>query len=135
MKLLARLFLVAGLMISIGLHWNVLQIVAWVNMLQEYTAQQGLVKGTLMTFDAEHPCSMCKQIAASKDKDQKETQSKTDKQDKSVTWISELCVVNVISDLWENSDLEFGNPLDELQASQWISSPPTPPPRRSEGYV
>lgn len=133
MKPLARLFLVAVLMISIGLHWNVLQVVAWVNMLQTYTAQQGVIQGTLMTFDAQHPCAMCKKIAASKDNDQKETPSKTDKLDLSLKWISDSSLIKVISDSWGESDPEFGIPFGEWLASQWIITPPTPPPRRCEG--
>jgi hypothetical protein len=42
LRLLGRLFLVIALTLAVGLHWVVLQSVAWTAMLVKYTKQQSL---------------------------------------------------------------------------------------------
>ena len=36
-----------------------LQEVAWVKMLVEYTAERGFARGVVETFDGNHPCELC----------------------------------------------------------------------------
>lgn len=56
-------FLVAVLMISIGLHWAVLQSAAWVGMAVAYSVEKGsVVEGLSDTFDGDHPCPLCKAV-------------------------------------------------------------------------
>lgn len=56
-----KLVLVVALMVSIGLHWAVLQSVAWAGMLVQYTRQTSSVPVAFtMTFDGQHPCKLCK---------------------------------------------------------------------------
>lgn len=58
-----RSLLVAALMISIGLHWALLQSVAWVGMAVTYSVEKGsVVEGLSETFDGEHPCPLCKAV-------------------------------------------------------------------------
>jgi hypothetical protein len=45
-----------------GGHWAVLQSVAWVGMLANYSGQHGLVAGVSKTFDGQHPCGLCKTV-------------------------------------------------------------------------
>ncbi|GAA5143691.1 hypothetical protein GCM10023213_32110 [Prosthecobacter algae] len=60
MKAASRLLLVAALMISIGLHWAVVQSVAWVGMAVTYSVKTGsVVQGLSDTFDGEHACPLC----------------------------------------------------------------------------
>lgn len=55
--------LVAALMISIGLHWAVLQSAAWVGMAVAYSVEKGsVVEGLSDTFDGDHPCPLCKAV-------------------------------------------------------------------------
>ena len=56
-----------------GGHWGVLQGVAWVRMIVDYSAQEGLVTGAAKTFDGAHPCAMCKAIAEGKKHESKDT--------------------------------------------------------------
>ncbi len=50
-----------------GGHWAVLQTVAWAGMLADYTRESGsLAVGVEQTFDGEHPCELCKEIAVAK---------------------------------------------------------------------
>ena len=50
-----------------GGHWAVLQSVAWAGMLADYTRASGSwLTGVEQTFDGEHPCSLCREIAVAK---------------------------------------------------------------------
>ncbi len=60
MKAASRILLVAALMISIGLHWAVMQSAAWVGMAVTYSVKTGsVVQGLSDTFDGEHACPLC----------------------------------------------------------------------------
>jgi hypothetical protein len=74
MKAASRILLVAALMISIGLHWAVVQSVAWVGMAVTYSVKTGsVVQGLSDTFDGEHGCRLCHAVeVASKDSSSKE---------------------------------------------------------------
>ena len=37
-----------------------MQEIAWVNMLWDYTAENGFVRGVTETFDGSRPCELCK---------------------------------------------------------------------------
>ena len=56
------MLLVAALAISIGLHWAVLQSVAWVGMVVNYSQSAPLAVALARTFDGRHPCKLCKLV-------------------------------------------------------------------------
>ena len=59
-----RVILLIGTMLHLGGgHWGVLQAVAWMKMLVEYSQAEGIRTGFTKTFDGEHPCEMCKSIS------------------------------------------------------------------------
>lgn len=128
-KSAARLLLIVTLMVSIGAHWGVLQVVAWAQMIKSYTAEKGLVQGIEETFNGEHPCKMCHKIAESKKHTDEQTPLPQDRIDLMSKWLSlpsGYIVTAVVP-----CDLIPGTTAGELQlgASQWETSPPTPPPR------
>ena len=50
-----------------GGQWGVAQSVAWVSMLRDYAKETGsIAQAVSETFDGEHPCELCKQIAMAK---------------------------------------------------------------------
>ena len=59
MRVLLRLMLVLVLALSLGLHWALLQTVAWTGMLVSYAQQDDLATAVSKTFDGEHPCPLC----------------------------------------------------------------------------
>lgn len=68
-----RVILVLGAILHLtGGHWGVLQCVAWTKMIVDYSAQDGWLEGTRKTFGGEHPCAMCKSIAAAKQEEHRE---------------------------------------------------------------
>jgi hypothetical protein len=68
---LAKFILVLALASSIGLHWVVLQSVAWTSMLADNLRHDSLVQAVSHTFDGQHPCCLCKAIQAGKKAEKK----------------------------------------------------------------
>lgn len=66
MRALSKWLVVVALIFSIGAHWALLQSLAWSGMLLSYTQEAGFARGVSMTFDGDHPCKLCKAIAAAK---------------------------------------------------------------------
>jgi hypothetical protein len=56
---------------SIGLHWAFLQSVAWVSMVVTFSQDAPLSEAIAKTFDGQHPCKLCKGIAAGKKSERK----------------------------------------------------------------
>jgi len=56
---------------SIGLHWTFLQAVAWAGMIVSYSQEAPLGEAVVKTFDGQHPCTLCKQIAKGKRSEKK----------------------------------------------------------------
>ena len=59
-----------ALVLSLGLHWTVLQSAAWVGMVVAYSKDASIGEALEKTFDGAHPCSLCKMVeAGAKDDD------------------------------------------------------------------
>ena len=66
----------AGLLIlSLGLHWAVLQSVAWTTMLVERTQTASLAQAVRTTFDGQHTCKLCNAVAAGQHAEKKSESS------------------------------------------------------------
>jgi len=76
---LAKSLLVLALVLSLGLHWAVLQSVAWAGMLANYSQDASFAEAWSKTFDGKHPCKLCNSIkkgrAEEKQQDQQLGQS------------------------------------------------------------
>ena len=68
---LGRIVIVFALVLSTGAQWAFLQGVAWTSMLAENLTHGSLAQSLETTFDGEHPCALCKVIAAAKKTDSK----------------------------------------------------------------
>lgn len=68
---LGQALLVFAMFAACGGHWLVLQSVAWSEMIVEYSRTDTLTVAVEKTFDGQHPCGLCKQIASSSQKEQK----------------------------------------------------------------
>ena len=47
----------------LGGHWAVLQSVAWVKMLVDYSQSESVAVALGKTFDGAHPCDLCKIVS------------------------------------------------------------------------
>jgi hypothetical protein len=55
----------------LGAHWALLQTVAWTTMLADNLRTQSVKEAVTETFDGNHPCPLCKAIAAGKQSEKK----------------------------------------------------------------
>lgn len=60
MKRISQSILVLLMALSIGLHWVVLQSVAWAGMFVDYAADHSFGVAIEKTFDVRNKCEMCK---------------------------------------------------------------------------
>lgn len=111
------------LALSLGLHWTLLQSVAWVSMVVQYSAEAPIAVALLRTFDGKHPCQICEvvQTGANAEREQSDRFS-PEKQD--VLFQSCCVVVN-------HPDLPVPvYPLSAFSSSS-ATAPPKPPPRQA----
>jgi len=121
LRLLGRLLLVIALTLAVGLHWVVLQSVAWTAMLVKYTKQQSLGVAICQTFDGDHPCSLCHVVNKGKNSEGKpEVQSPSAKIDMICSARSFRLLVPFLRISYQTAD---------VFAYQTGKSPPNPPPR------
>lgn len=70
---LGHIFLILALLGATGGHWAVLQSLAWADMLAQNLQTESVSAAITKTFDGQHPCKMCKQIAAGKKAEKKQS--------------------------------------------------------------
>jgi hypothetical protein len=63
------------LVLSLGLHWALLQTVAWTGMVLAYSSGSSLTEAVVKTFDGKHPCPLCKIIKQGRAEEQKRQQA------------------------------------------------------------
>jgi hypothetical protein len=68
---LGKIFLIVALITMLGAHWAALQTVAWTAMLADNLHSSSFHDAITKTFDGQHPCCLCKAIAAGKKSEQK----------------------------------------------------------------
>ena len=116
----ARCGLVLTLVLTLGLHWALLQTVAWSNMLAHNLQRGSIAEAWTKTFDGKHPCELCKQIAAGK---------KAEKRAQFPTLAKKLEFVSTRPVFVFSAPTDFrlaGSPAGGLTV--WSEDPPTPPP-------
>lgn len=116
-----KLPVVLALMVSIGLHWALLQSVAWVGMVVRFSQEDSLSAAIEKTFDGQHACKLCRIVAEGKKAEQKQEAQKPGAK------------LDVYSS--ETVRIVFAPaPADRLAAPAIpaplrVSAPPLPPPR------
>jgi hypothetical protein len=50
------------LVLLVGGHWGMLQVVAWTGMLIDYSRDNSFADAVEMTFGGDHRCAICKQV-------------------------------------------------------------------------
>ena len=125
MRRLTHTIVLAAFVFSCGGQWYVLQGIAWVKMLHDYSQMVPLTEAVSMTFSGQYPCAICKAIAEKKQSDDGKILS-FDKYEKK--FIPPIAVA-----------LGFP-PVAEFEYTDYLSPrpsrsepPPTPPPRQALG--
>ncbi len=117
----ARLVVIVMLVLTTGLHWALLQSVAWTGMLLENLSRTSVAEAVVKTFDGKHPCPLCKAIDCGK---------KTEKKNQ---WVVELKKFEMLKPATvfasaPSPDYTF-LPAWQETYSTFQSPPPVPPPR------
>ena len=122
---LPKLALVVALACSLGLHWGLLQSVAWLSMLVSYAQEAPLKEAVVKTFDGKHPCPLCKEIAKSKQSEKKSESAPAGKKFEFL-YSGAAFVFTAPSHCWETCwpNDSFGS---------LAHTPPVPPPRQLLG--
>ena len=69
MRRVTFLVVLVAFIFSCGGQWVVMQGVAWVNMIREYSGMVPFSQAVQMTFSGQYPCAICKAIAEKKEQD------------------------------------------------------------------
>ena len=118
---LAQIVVALTLVCAIGGHWALLQSVAWMGMLVNYTHNSSFVEAVEKTFDGKHPCAICKAVKEGKKCEQSQTLVKLE------TKIDFWLAVGP-GKIYLNATFAI---IPSLLPSAPVrnESPPTPPPR------
>ena len=122
---LSKLTIAAALAVSIGLHWSLLQSVAWVGMVVNYSQSNGLGKALEQTFDGKHPCALCKAIDEGKKSEKKPDPGPLTKQFE-FSYSPSRFVFTAPTSYWEVD-------WPERAPNSLSLTPPAPPPRQLPG--
>jgi hypothetical protein len=113
-----------ALVLSLGLHWTVLQSAAWVGMVVAYSKDASIGEALEKTFDGEHPCPLCKIV---------ETGSKSDNENDKQTAFSKIKKIDLMLATIEALVVPAPEVPDYLPHTQQPVSrkyaPAVPPPR------
>lgn len=114
-----------ALVLSLGLHWAVLQSAAWVSMVVVYSQDASLGEALEKTFDGEHPCPLCKIV---------ESGTKSDDQDSRKAEVTKVKKLDLMLAAVESLVVPVSKDVPDylppsLRLSLREDSPPLPPPR------
>jgi len=116
-----KCLVVLTLVLTTGAHWAALQTVAWTTMLANNLRSDSLTRAVSKTFDGEHPCPLCKAIAAGK---------KTEKKSEAVAPVMKLEFPPVAAAVLLFPPALFKLlPPQTFFANSSFAKPPVPPPR------
>jgi hypothetical protein len=121
MRRLTHIIVLAAFVFSCGGQWYVLQCVAWVKMLHDYSQMVPFTEAVGMTFSGKYPCAICKAIAEKKQSENDKIAS-FDKYEKKFFPPVAIALVPP-----KGVPVPYADYLISLQVRS--ESPPTPPPR------
>ena len=121
MRRLAHLIVLVAFIFSCGGQWAAFQVIAWANMIREYSEMVPLTQAVQMTFSGRYPCAICKAIAERKSAEQQKelARAKYEKQ-YPLPAVVTLALPKVSATSWLEPAFVF---------SSRTETPPTPPPR------
>jgi hypothetical protein len=121
MRRLTHLVVLIAFVFSCGGQWAAFQVIAWGNMIREYSEMVPLTQAVQMTFSGQYPCPICKAIAERKSSEQQK-EFALNKYDKKFPLPMAVALVKPII-----ADVTYLEPI--FIFSSRGESPPTPPPR------
>jgi hypothetical protein len=118
-----RVLSVVALAYLVGGHWAVLQSIAWLGMVSQYSQHEDIGTALVQTFDGKHPCPLCLAIAKKRQTEDRQVAQNV---------ANELVAV-LLEPTWMTS--QSGRSLAyfefEYRPEARRTAPPVPPPRGS----
>lgn len=122
---IARLVVVGAICLSLGMHWALLQGIAWTGMLISFAREGAVIEAVEKTFDGQHGCALCAKVKEGRESDEgqpKQTgQSLAKKIDAVLVEMSRLVAPSA-------EQMSFAVMRETMEPRNEL--PETPPPRR-----
>jgi len=119
----SSLALLTAFILSCGGHWYVLQGIAWVGMVRDYSEKVPVLTAVKMTVSGQYPCKMCKAITEKR-------QQENDKLIKLPEFKKDFLHSPALV-LAEPSSAPWIYVVTEVDPVPLRDTPPTPPPRQA----
>ena len=123
MRSIIRSAVVLLLVLSLGLHWTLLQTVAWTGMMLAYSQQSSFKEAVAKTFDGKHPCALCKIVKQGRAEEQKHQSQKIN------TPLKLVFTLGSSTEELINTSVYPSIPSPNLCAPSRTQPPPKPHPR------
>ncbi|NBR86603.1 MAG: hypothetical protein EBS84_14170, partial [Proteobacteria bacterium] len=120
-KRVAKMAVILAVALSLGLHWALLQSVAWTGMLVTYAQQTSFHEAVTKTFDGKNPCRLCQLVRAGQQSEKKAESLLPMVKIESLPCAQAFVLLPPVAE-----DFPRG---DDLAAPLRAESPPLPPPR------
>ncbi|MBI5802958.1 MAG: hypothetical protein HZA92_19830 [Verrucomicrobia bacterium] len=120
-KRAAKFAIILAVALSVGLHWVLLQSVAWTGMFVTFAQQTTLSAAFTKTFNGKNPCRICKLVREGQ---------QSEKARDSILPLVKIESLQCATALVLTPPAPFSPPTSPDQAaSPRAESPPSPPPR------
>ena len=110
--------------LSLGMHWALLQGIAWTGMLVAFASESTMIEAVEKTFDGQHGCALCAKVKEGREADQNQPQQ-------AGQFIKKMDAVLVtVMTLVAPAAEEMSFAVVREQSVKRNEMPETPPPRR-----
>ena len=121
---IARLMVVGAICLSLGMHWALLQGIAWTGMLISFASEGAVIEAVQKTFDGQHGCALCHKVKEGRQSNPEQPQQAGQSMQKINAVLVEI--TTLVTPAGETISFV---PLHELLVRRTVL-PETPPPRR-----
>lgn len=123
---IARLVVVGVVCLSLGMHWALLQGIAWTGMLISFARDGAVMEAVQKTFDGQHGCALCQKVKQGRDSNDSQPQQAGQSLKKVDAVL--VKIIHLIAPAAEK--MSFVMTHETL--AQRNELPETPPPRRNQ---
>jgi hypothetical protein len=110
--------------LSLGMHWALLQGIAWTGMLISFAREGAMIEAVEKTFDGQHACALCLKVKEGRDSDEKQPQQAG----QSLKKLEAVLVAGVKLIVPAAEEMSFA--VVREQSVSRNETPEMPPPRR-----
>ncbi len=110
--------------LSLGMHWALLQGIAWTGMLISFAREGAMIEAVEKTFDGQHACALCLKVKEGRDSDEKQPQQAG----QSLKKLEAVLVAGVKLIVPAAEEISFA--VVHEQSVSRNETPEMPPPRR-----